>query len=186
MLRSSTWAVAAAPVVFTRFGSARVCSVWLSEPSAPVARVRLVAFRTPTTFASRLFTSVFRSVRFCAVASSVLSSPFSRLPSRSPLPVWASALTWIWSVLRTRPSRFRLIGATTRLRTFLAPAGGVWVTEGAGRDARDLRVQLGVQGVDRAGEGRHVDLAVRRQGVQQVRQVGHDVAEQAGRNPSGR
>src|SRR4051794_2212024 len=47
--------------------------------------------------------------------------PHSRLPSRLPAPGTASMRTLIWLVRTTRPSRFRLIGPSTRLRIWHAP-----------------------------------------------------------------
>src|SRR5438874_374247 len=69
----------AVPVALTRLGNASVWSTCVSELTAPVGKVKLEAFRMPTTLASRAFRLALSALRLWGVAPTVLSRVVSTL-----------------------------------------------------------------------------------------------------------
>ena len=104
------------PAGATSTGLSSVCRAGGSASTSTEEIVRSEALSTPTTRASTPFSVLLSWAILSGVASRVLSSEVSTLPSRFPLATTASALTVIGEVWTARPSRFRSSAGTVRLR----------------------------------------------------------------------
>ena len=132
MVRLSTGAVAGWPVVLTRLGRGQ-CLERLAEAAQRARRAGsgCVAFRTPTTLASRAFSSPFRVVRFAWRRVQGVEQVGQQVAEQLAVARLRVGVDLDLVGLEDQAQQVQVDRRDVRLRTLVVPAGTVCGGEGA-------------------------------------------------------